>query len=78
MNYSSAATPEDQPVYTIDEFCRAHRLSRRSLYDLWKNRTGPLYFKAGSRTLIRREAAAAWRAERERAAQAEREAPQAA
>ncbi len=31
----------EPPVYDIPEFCRAHRLSRSTLYDLWQQGLGP-------------------------------------
>jgi len=54
-------------VYTPQEFCDAHRMSRAGLYDAWKKGIGPRFFNVGSKVLITREAAAEWRAEREKA-----------
>jgi predicted DNA-binding transcriptional regulator AlpA len=56
----------EQPVFTISEFCAAHRISRSALYNSWKDGTGPRIFRVGTKVLIRREAAEAWLAERER------------
>jgi predicted DNA-binding transcriptional regulator AlpA len=58
---------EEAPVYNIAEFCTAHRISRSSLYCLWADGLGPKFFKVGTSVRISREAAAAWRAERETA-----------
>ena len=57
----------EQAVFTITEFCTAHRMSRSRLYLEWKAGTGPLFLRIGTKVLITREAAAAWRAEREKA-----------
>jgi hypothetical protein len=61
----------EQLVYSIPEFCTVHRISRSRLYLHWKEKTGPVFFHSGSKVLITREAAAAWRADREKAAVAE-------
>jgi hypothetical protein len=77
---SAAATPalargppvyalDDADAYTIDEFCKRHRISVPMFYkrpDLM-----PRTFNIGKRRLISREAAARWRAEREAASVAE-------
>jgi hypothetical protein len=55
----------DRGAYSIARFCEAHDLARPTLYKLWKLGLGPTYFKAGNRTLISVEAAAAWRASME-------------
>ena len=55
----------DRAAYTIDEFCVAHRISRRKFYELEEEGIGPRLMRVGSRVLISVEAAAAWRAERE-------------
>jgi len=59
----------DQLVFTIAEFCTTHRVSRTALYEEMKRGAGPRHFKIGTKVLITTEAAAAWRAEREAAAQ---------
>jgi len=48
-------------MYTITEFCSAHKISRSKLYQLWRAGTGPRSVKIGSRNLITAEAACAWR-----------------
>ena len=56
---------DDADAYSIEEFCRRHRLSLQMFYkrpDLM-----PDTFNIGKRRLISREAAARWRAEREAA-----------
>jgi hypothetical protein len=57
----------DRAAYTIDEWCAAHRLSRRKFYDLQEQGVGPRLMRIGSKVLISVEAAADWRAEREAA-----------
>jgi hypothetical protein len=60
----------EQLVYDVQEFCTTNRISRSRLYLHWKEGTGPIFFKSGTKVLITREAAAAWRADREKAARA--------
>jgi Helix-turn-helix domain len=56
--------PED--AYDVDEFASRHRISRATVYNLWKRGLGPKYMQVGSRRLISREAAAEWRRQMER------------
>jgi hypothetical protein len=59
---------DDADAFTVNEFCARHRISVQLFY---KNRKQmPRTFNVGARVLISKEAAAAWRRERERAAQA--------
>jgi hypothetical protein len=59
---------DEADAFTVNEFCARHRISVQLFY---KNRTEmPRSFRVGTRVLISREAAAAWRREREQAAQA--------
>ena len=51
----------EQLAFTIEEFAQAHRLCRATVYNLLKAGKGPAIIKAGSRTLISKEAAADWR-----------------
>lgn len=53
-------------AYNIEQFCKAHGLSRSSFYVMHKAGDGPRVFKVGRRTLISREAATDWRREMER------------
>ena len=52
-------------AYTIDEFCRAHKFSRASYFNLKKDGLGPREMRVGNRVIISREAAFDWRRERE-------------
>ena len=52
-------------AYSIDEFCARHRISPQLFYKLRPQGLMPLTFNVGTRVLISREAAAAWRRERE-------------
>ena len=59
---------DDADAFTVNEFCGRHRISVQLFY---KNRNQmPRTFYVGTRVLISKEAAAAWRREREQAAQA--------
>jgi hypothetical protein len=65
-----AALPRpDTPaaVYSVNEFCRAHRCSRATLYNWCNAGIGPRLMRVGGRTYISVEAAADWRREREAA-----------
>ena len=55
-------------AYSIDEFCARHRISTQLFYKLRLRGLMPVTFNVGTRVLISREAAAAWRRERENAA----------
>lgn len=50
-------------TFSVDQFCKAHNISRAKFYQMLKNGTGPLIMKIGKRTLISNEAAQKWRAE---------------
>jgi hypothetical protein len=61
---------DDADAYSVDEFCARHRISPQLFYKLKPQGLMPITFKLGTRVLISREAAAAWRRARENAAQA--------
>jgi hypothetical protein len=61
-----ADLPVDPDAYSIDEFCARHRISPQLFYKLKPQGLMPRTFNLGTRVLISREAAAAWRRERER------------
>jgi predicted DNA-binding transcriptional regulator AlpA len=56
-----APPPEDIDCFSILEFCRRHGFSRPHFYRLRAQGLTPTEFRLGSRVLITREAAAAWR-----------------
>lgn len=63
---ASLESADDTDVFTVNEFCARHRISVQLFY---KNRKQmPRTFNVGTRVLISKEAAAAWRRKRERAA----------
>jgi predicted DNA-binding transcriptional regulator AlpA len=55
----------DRDAFDILEFCHRHAISRSAFYNSVKNGTGPRLMRLGTRVLISREAAEAWRRERE-------------
>jgi hypothetical protein len=62
--------PKGMPpeCYTLDEFCRAHRVSRSTYYRMREEGTGPEEFHPtvnSQKVLITKEAAARWRAKRD-------------
>jgi hypothetical protein len=61
------STADDLDAYSIDEFCRRHGISPQLFYKLKPEGLMPPTFRLGARVLISREAAAAWRRDRERA-----------
>jgi hypothetical protein len=61
---------DDADAYSVDEFCARHRISVQLFYKLKPLGLMPVTFRLGTRVLISREAAAAWRRARENAAKA--------
>lgn len=55
----------ERAAFGVDEFCKAHGICRSNFYALVNAGEGPRIFKAGTRTLVSKEAAADWRAARE-------------
>lgn len=53
------------PVYSIEDFCRAFRIGRSKLYQLWEQDKGPRTVKIGTRVLISADAAQEWLSSRE-------------
>src|SRR4051812_24972016 len=52
-------------AFTVNEFCRAHRISRSLFYELLRTGRGPVVMHVGKRTLVSVEASAAWRSQME-------------
>jgi hypothetical protein len=70
-SHRTRAPPDDDAsadAYSIAEFCRRHSISESFYFALQAAGEGPRVMKVGGRVLISREAAAAWRRRRERAA----------
>lgn len=63
----SSAQPNviDKKAYSIDEFCRAHGISRAFYYKLKSVGKAPVEMAVGTRRLISDESGAAWRRQRE-------------
>jgi hypothetical protein len=52
----------EMDAFGVAEFARRHDISKAYVYLMWKRNEGPEFLQVGSRRLITREAAAAWRA----------------
>ena len=63
-----SAVGDDADAFGVVEFCKRHRISPQLFYKFRAEM--PATFRVGTRVLVSREAAAAWRHERERAANA--------
>lgn len=48
-------------AFTVQEFAEAYRLSRATVYNMWRDGTGPSRMRVRGRVLISRDAAEAWR-----------------
>ncbi|MCK1404141.1 hypothetical protein [Bradyrhizobium sp. 76] len=64
---SSSIIADDVDAYSIDAFCARHSISTQLFYKQKREGLTPATFKVGTRVLISREAAAAWRRARENA-----------
>lgn len=60
MDKQSKAVPERE-AFTVTEFAQAYRLSRATLYNLWKGGEGPKRMRVGRRVVVSRDAAEQWR-----------------
>jgi predicted DNA-binding transcriptional regulator AlpA len=58
--------PVEREVYSIDEFCAAHGISRWTYYKMKKDGTGPREMRIGDRGFVSVDAAAKWRKAQER------------
>ena len=52
-------------AFTVDEFAEAFRISRATVYNLWRDGDGPAKMRVRGRVLISRDAAEKWRAQME-------------
>ncbi|MDD5211917.1 MAG: hypothetical protein PHV62_05840 [Sulfuricurvum sp.] len=48
-------------AYSIEEFCKNHKISKAHFYNLQKKQLTPRIMKVGKRVLISEEAAIDWR-----------------
>jgi predicted DNA-binding transcriptional regulator AlpA len=64
---SAGNVDDDLDAFGIPEFCRRHGISPQTFYKMKAQGLAPAMFKLGARVLISREAATAWRREREAA-----------
>ena len=48
-------------AFTVEEFAEAFRLSRATIYNLWRDGAGPARMRVRGRVLISRDAADKWR-----------------
>lgn len=55
-----------KPVYTIEEFCEAHEITKPFYHKLRKLGLGPREMVVGRRKYVTQEAAAEWRRDREK------------
>lgn len=53
-------TMQQEPSYTVDEFCQAERIGRVLFYKLLKSGRGPRIMKIGARTTISHAARLEW------------------
>ena len=67
------AAADEADAFSVGEFCRRHRISPQLFYKFKAEM--PVTFRIGTRVLISREAAARWRAQRERASKTEAHPP---
>jgi hypothetical protein len=61
----TGSLPDDDDSSTVDEFCRRNKISRSTLYKMWRNGTGPAFMKHGKSTRIIRRAERLWQRQRE-------------
>jgi predicted DNA-binding transcriptional regulator AlpA len=61
MDTISPGTTGRKAVFSIDEFCRSHDISRAMFYKLLKENKAPRIMCVGARRLISDEAAVEWR-----------------
>jgi hypothetical protein len=54
-----------EPSYTVDEFCKAERISRVALYAMWRDGRGPRFYMNGRCRRITHKARLYWQAARE-------------
>jgi hypothetical protein len=65
MSLEHSPAREVGAVFTVQQFCESHCLSRSKLYQEWAAGIGPRVIRVGTKILISKEAAADWRRSRE-------------
>jgi hypothetical protein len=68
LGWATSPPPAFATAFTVEEFCRAHRISSATYYEMKKVGLGPEEMEVGRRRIISIEAAARWRKAREAAA----------
>ena len=63
----------EQLAFSVEDFCRLHKLSKAFFYKIISLGKGPRLMKVGRRTLVSAEAAADWRAQMEKVGYSEDE-----
>ena len=58
-------TADNDPTYTIDDFCAVEHISRSQLYKAWQEGRGPRFYWWGNSRRITSEARREWQRERE-------------
>ena len=58
----------EREAFTVTEFAEAFRLSRATVYNMWRDGDGPAKMRVRGRVLISRAGAEEWRREVEQAA----------
>jgi hypothetical protein len=64
------ALPGQTQAFTVEEFAEAFRLSRATIYNLWRAGEGPVRMRVRGRVLISRDSADPWRQQVEASARA--------
>lgn len=64
------AFTDEADAFSLAKFCRRHGISLQMYYKIAQQGLAPETFSIGTRVLVSKEAAARWRAKRERAAKA--------
>src|SRR5256885_10624983 len=59
--FQGLAARAEPLAFTVDEFAEAFRLSRATVYNMWRDGRGPAKMRVRGRVLISREAADRWR-----------------
>jgi hypothetical protein len=52
---------DEKATYTVDQFVRAHQISRGKFYQMVKDGLGPDFMEVGTRRFITPESASRWR-----------------